>query len=238
MELLVALVVSLFLVGGISQIFIQGKTSYKLQEGVAIAQENARAALYILESHLRRANYSADFAGKDFGVLHGFGEYEAGLSFTVDTQLPVNGSGTGVDSDILVVRYQIPGDGVTDCTGRELAYTAVTDVTQKFFIAADASDASKTALWCESLVTGGARATAQLIPEITDLQLEYAEGDDDALPTASDYYAPADGGTDWANVVSVKIEIETNVDGVVDVPSVTMSSVTALRNQQIMILAN
>lgn len=54
-ELLVAMAVGLFLVGGIIQVLVSGKASYRLGEAEARVQENGRFAIQLLATDLRAA---------------------------------------------------------------------------------------------------------------------------------------------------------------------------------------
>lgn len=56
-EMMLALVVSLFLIAGILQIYAGSKQSYRLQEGQSRIQENARYVIEFLERDLRVAGY-------------------------------------------------------------------------------------------------------------------------------------------------------------------------------------
>ena len=55
-EIMVALVVSLVLIGGIIQVFTSSKLSYNVQEALSRLQENARMAVNFLEKDIRSAN--------------------------------------------------------------------------------------------------------------------------------------------------------------------------------------
>lgn len=57
-ELMIALTVSLFLIGGVSTIFISNKQTYRLQDQLGRLQENARYAMHVLTRDLRAAGYT------------------------------------------------------------------------------------------------------------------------------------------------------------------------------------
>lgn len=54
-ELMVALVMGLVLIGGLASVFVANKQSYRHQEGLSQLQENGRFALAVLERDIRRA---------------------------------------------------------------------------------------------------------------------------------------------------------------------------------------
>lgn len=56
-ELMVALVISLILLGGVSQIFLSSKKSFTIQDSLGRQQENGRYAIDTLTADLRRAGY-------------------------------------------------------------------------------------------------------------------------------------------------------------------------------------
>ena len=56
-EIMVALTVSLVLMAGIIQIFIGNKQTFRLQEGLARMQENARFSLDFMSRDIRQAGY-------------------------------------------------------------------------------------------------------------------------------------------------------------------------------------
>ena len=56
-ELMVALVISLFLLGGVIQIFVSNKQVYRVQDASARIQESGRFGLHFLASEIRMAGY-------------------------------------------------------------------------------------------------------------------------------------------------------------------------------------
>ncbi|MEA2095005.1 MAG: PilW family protein [Pseudomonadota bacterium] len=56
-ELMVALVISLILLGGVSQIFLSSKKSFTIQDSLGRQQENGRYAIDTITADLRRAGY-------------------------------------------------------------------------------------------------------------------------------------------------------------------------------------
>lgn len=114
-EILVALTVSLILLGGVIQIFISNQRTAAIQEGLSRVQENARFASYFLSRDIREAGYqgcsiegpitntlnNASEADWDFGVpIEGYDD--------VGGTLPARLSGTGItplpDTDVVLVR--------------------------------------------------------------------------------------------------------------------------------------
>ena len=57
-ELMIALVISLVLVGGISTVYISSKRNYQTREQLSMMDESARVALTLLTQHLEHAGYA------------------------------------------------------------------------------------------------------------------------------------------------------------------------------------
>lgn len=75
-ELMVALVISLVLIGGAIQVYVNSRKNYDVNEGVVRLQENARYAISILEPDIRMAN--------SWGLLKGFIEVPSAVPDTTD----------------------------------------------------------------------------------------------------------------------------------------------------------
>ena len=130
-ELLVAMVIGLILLGGVYQIFVGSTTSSRENEQFARIQENARFAMEIFGRDLRMAGYSGCFGGTPVNNLEptGTGYIAEFLDFTkavqgnnwtgpgwtpaIDTTLIVNAV-TG--SDILTVR-SLDNNDMVEITG-------------------------------------------------------------------------------------------------------------------------
>lgn len=75
-ELMVALVISLVLIGGAIQVYVNSRKNYDVNEGVVRLQENARYALSIIEPDIRMAN--------SWGLLKGYIDIPTPLDDTKD----------------------------------------------------------------------------------------------------------------------------------------------------------
>ncbi len=58
-EIMIAMLLGLFLIGGIFQIFLGAKQSYRVQEAMSRLQENGRFAMQTLSRDIRKADYRA-----------------------------------------------------------------------------------------------------------------------------------------------------------------------------------
>ncbi|MEJ1355225.1 MAG: PilW family protein [Candidatus Sedimenticola sp. (ex Thyasira tokunagai)] len=192
-ELMIAMFLSLFLMAGVIQLFLQSKTTYMLQEGVARAQESGRLSLYLVEEHLRRAAYPLDA----LPLINGFARDQIGSTpaFTSSQIIPSDSA--------LVIQYQSPDGGIDDCTGRNIA--ANNFVSMHYYI----SDEDE--LKCESAITTDTTspASAILIENISTLQLSYGMDTDGDGAANGSYKAVADIATadDWEKVVAVQVAV-------------------------------
>ena len=77
-EIMIALLIGTFLLGGVLQIFIGGKQTYRMQESLSRLQENGRFALDFIGRDVRMAGYwgclnrsSGDVFGETVGGIEG-----------------------------------------------------------------------------------------------------------------------------------------------------------------------
>jgi type IV pilus assembly protein PilW len=222
-EILVAMVISLFLIGGVVQLFIQNKTSYKLQEGIARAQENGRLSLYFIEKSVRRAGYPWDGTGATVGFQRD--KAPTGTFIDNDT-IPTEGGGA---PDTLVMQYEAPPSDATDCTGRTIDSGEY--VAMHFLIDGGG-------LKCESSTTDSSFATALssavLIKDATDLQLTYGvDSDNDGIPDGTYSDAGSVAADEWDNVVTVRVEVTIDVKpaALSDNATMVFSTTVPVRNQ-------
>lgn len=217
-EMLVAMVISLFLMGGIIQVFTQSKTSYKLQEGIARAQENGRIALYFFEKYLRRAGYPMDALPQ----INGFANDKVAAASFNNTPLE-----TG-SSDVLVLQYRAPDIGTFDCAGRFVPGNEF--IAMRFYLSAGE-------LKCETADTAsGTKQDRTLMEGVSSLQLTYAEDNDgDGIPDGN--YRSAAAAIDWANVVAVQVGVSIPVQAADHIyadkggQDLTFSTTVPIRNQ-------
>lgn len=146
-ELMVASVLGLVVLGGIMQIFISSKQAYLVHNNMAQMQENGRFALYFLHQYLSRADQPG----------------------TTSPALAFIDSGTD-PKDQITASFQAlsGGDG---CIGGN--YSSGASVDSTFFIEDDVDGASS--LKCsESTTTANSRA---LVPYIEHLRFQYVQWD-------------------------------------------------------------
>ena len=114
-ELLIALAISSFLILGVTQIYIDNKTSYLFQQGQAQNQENGRFSLMVLEQHLAKAGFrrrpddslEQAFTAGTFNTTTGAGTctFRAGQAVTK------------VDDSTICLRFEPRDATEVDCAG-------------------------------------------------------------------------------------------------------------------------
>ncbi len=120
-ELLVAMAVSLVLLGGIYQIFFSSTTTYSVNENFSRLQENGRFAMSFLERDVRQAGYRGclNHAGTFTNLLNNFNQFEFNFSQPLegfdarsrgwDRALPTVVTEPRRGSDILALRNLLEG---------------------------------------------------------------------------------------------------------------------------------
>ena len=110
-ELMIAMLLGVFLIGGILQIFISTKQSYRMQENLSRLQENGRFAMDFIARDMRMTGYwgclnpsapDVDVAGADNNAAGTVDSIDDGTdTITLRgafTQIPAGNCGTAVDT--------------------------------------------------------------------------------------------------------------------------------------------
>lgn len=191
-EIMVALVISLFLVAGLIQVLISSRQVYRVQDGLARIQENGRFGMDFITRSIREAGYPAisDKPAVNYGKFDGTAiRGEEGTSGTPDTITLSFDAGTDcLGNDTLTV--SVPGGSV----GRAV---------NQFFLE-DGSLKCKTFNPTDYPSALTLRQTQPLIDNVEDMQILY--GIDRSGDQAANRYVNATGvDNDWNNVVSVRV---------------------------------
>jgi type IV pilus assembly protein PilW len=92
-EILVALVISLVLIGGVIQIFVGNKLTYRVQDNLSRIQENGRYAIELLNQDIRMANYRG-CAGSKAGTARNLLNNPSDINWNFLSANPVQGFDT------------------------------------------------------------------------------------------------------------------------------------------------
>jgi type IV pilus assembly protein PilW len=199
-ELMIAVVIGLFLVGGLLTLVQAMKRTTVSQNGMSQLQENERMAMTLITDVIQSAGYFVitsatvnNTAAVSFGVV---------APFTVAGQY-IFGTGTfGGASNTITVRYMTSGaDNVINCNGGTSAVAAS-------FVNTFSIDTVNKNLQCQLTVNGGAATTVVLINGITNMQIYYGVQTNTGVTGNSiDTYLDSTAVTDWTAVKSVKITL-------------------------------
>ncbi|MCC7220470.1 MAG: PilW family protein [Candidatus Contendobacter sp.] len=218
-EIMVALLIGVFLLAGVIQIFIVNKQTYRVQENLSRMQENGRFAIDYLNHYIRLAGYITtkslnDIRYKDLSRNSRTGQND-GSSITSSLFNSGNKviSGTNGDglnsSDSITVRFQAdpPADGqMADCLGNTVSSpNGDVIVANRFFLQADASNNNQPTLYCDPLQATD--PTAQpVISGVENMQIRYCVPADSTDTNIGCVLAGNDV-SDWNQIQSVRVSL-------------------------------
>jgi type IV pilus assembly protein PilW len=194
-ELMIALLIGLFLIGGLLVLVQAMKRTDTVQSGLSTLQESERLAMTLITNAVQTTGYFPDPLNNAQSS-----EFPASGSFAVGQALYGTGTGTG---DTISVRYATSGtDGVLDCSGNtESAAT----LTNEFSLDANGN------LQCQLNVGGAATKTITLVSGLTNIQILYGVQTNSASGNNSiDAYLNASqvtAGNYWPDVISVQVAL-------------------------------
>jgi type IV pilus assembly protein PilW len=211
-EILVALFVGLFLLGGMFTILQTTRRTSTNQSGLALLQDQQRMAMSILNDVIQNAGYF------DAGTYQSANTaWPAAVSDAITGTLapgqPLGGQHTGATvPDTLVARYATNGttDGIINCVGG--VATVATTYLNTFYILAIPSAPGIQAtngLYCSP--DGTTAHGSLLVTGIENLQAWYGVSTQAGLNNV-DTYKTADQmvTADWSNVTSVRLTLTFN----------------------------
>lgn len=195
-EIMVALVISLFLLAGLLQMFIGTRQSSRVQENLSRVQENGRFAIDFLSRNIRLAGYrsrSTIEEGKNFE------DKFPGMRAIQGT----NDDGTN-GSDTLTIAFEGESAGqgdIRNCLNTQINSSVTSS--NVFTVNYD-STSGKYALRCQS---GAGVAAQSILEDIENIQILYGENTDGDVFGVADRYVPANNVGSWDRVVSLRISV-------------------------------
>ncbi|MGE4348229.1 MAG: PilW family protein [Candidatus Berkiella sp.] len=199
LEIMVAITISLILLLGILQIFVSNKNTYRLQNNLAILQENGRFLHEYLRIVIRNTAFRSSVQNQHFAALEDI--FGASGGFISGTRTGTNGS------DVLIVRFQgsgtgsgVPDNTIRDCLNRGVdAFTIATNT-----ISLNANNQ----LTCRAQNANGTPTddTQVILDDVENFQVLYGEDlNNDKTP---DRFVSANyPSLNFNNVVAVKLAI-------------------------------
>ena len=188
-EIMVALVISLFLLAGLLQIFIATRQSSRIQENLSRVQENGRFGVEYINRVVRQAGYRSRTT-----ILNGEAFKQ---KFDVDRIGGTDNDGTN-SSDRVIVRFEGENAGqgeVRNCLNQSITSPAISIDT----LSIDANNN----LQCQAVTPiGGALQTQPILENMENIQVLYGEKKGSNLA-----YVSATNVQNWDNVFSVRISL-------------------------------
>lgn len=194
-ELMIALVISSFLILGVTTMFLNNKQAYTYQQNQSGNQENGRFALLLLNQELAKAGYRA-LAQDDFQIAFPAAPAGNGCpAFTTGQVVQRSTSGNGV-----CFRYQRYSTNTRDCLGQAVPANAVVTTRLEY-------DAATGSLACSAQ-----GVTGQLVSGLANLQFQYGV-DLSSTRRAQNFVASPGAG---ASIVAVRYSLlfASNADNV------------------------
>lgn len=228
-EIMVALLIGIFLLAGVIQIFIANRQTYRVQENLSRMQENGRFAMYYLSRYIRLAGYvpNLSYTNSDDKnrsnlvdiVEDTFPSLDESLTDIMATTAIRGNNNSGLNnSDEISVRFKTDPENynpLTDCFGSEAGRQV--KVTNRFFLKnlKDKDNNDQPVLYCDPKRTAGndpvkdpARDDPEqpIIEGVENMQIRYCERFNNDS-NSSLRCVTADKVSDWNKVQSVRISL-------------------------------
>src|SRR5882724_10018467 len=206
-ELMIAVLIALFLIGGLLTLVQAMKSTSLNQNGLSQLQESERMAVTLMTDVIQSGGYFPNPL-----INTAASSFPVSAPFTTAGQT-LFGSGNYTDAapgNSITVRYQTNGtasatpDSIINCLGNTSGVAAT-------FVNTFSVDLPTGTLQCTLVVNGVASAPVPLISGVNSLQIYYGVQTNTAVGTNSiDAYldaATVTAGNYWSNVKSVKITL-------------------------------
>jgi type IV pilus assembly protein PilW len=166
-ELMVAMLIGLFLILGVTQIFINNQKSYLFQQGQVGNQENGRFVLSVLEQELSKAGYRSNPATA-FPASSGLG-----------CTFPEDAAVVAVSNIAFCLRYQAANKSDVNCQGAALSSAnqdAITLPYQKGLMNPVVVEKIEFDANTNSIICTTGASSQQLVTGVAGLRFEYGSG--------------------------------------------------------------
>jgi len=206
-EILIALVIGLFLMGALLTIVQANRIAFGNQNKLAQLQDSERMAMTMMTDVIQSAGYFPQpWVNTLAGSLTASGPFAVGQ--------PVYGTyAPGAPGDSISVRYMTMGqDGILNCSGQSNAAPIGTNVLYVNTFQVMTPPASTTSqLVCSLTVNGGAPTQYNLVNGVTQLSILYGvKASAGATGNSVDTYMSADQVTAnnlWGSVISALVQL-------------------------------
>lgn len=214
-ELMVAIVIALFLIGGVLTVEQGVKMSFQANDAFSQLEDNERFAMSTLAAIVGRAGY---YPNPNINTIvtalpSDTTTTPQGASAPLAAGLYVYDSGT-YGADVLFVRYMTTaGQNINLCDG---TVGTTQTYTNNFYIAADTTNPSINGLYCEVQAGTGAwnGAGVELASGVQSMSIMYGVHTTNYVTPADDNVdtymtaAALTGAGDWAAVTSMQVQLQ------------------------------
>jgi type IV pilus assembly protein PilW len=201
-ELLVALLIGLFLLGGLMTLVQDNKRTFNTQNQLAQLQDSERLGMTMMTDVIQTAGYFPDpTTNTPTTALPASGAWGA-------TQ-PVSGIlGTTSTGDTISVRYATnSGDGILSCNGTSNTSGAVYTYINTFYVVVNANGSSDLVCRRDDITTGN--NVFPLVSGVTALKVLYGVNSANTGNNVDTYMTATEVNTAllWNNVISVQVTL-------------------------------
>ena len=193
-ELMIAMTLGLFLLGGILQFFISSKRTFTYTEVFGKMEENGRFSLEFLARDLRMAGYAdPSFSPMPTPILGGCANDWCTLN------------GTGANADRIAIQMDPPDN--QDCNGNVTAGNADV-IANVYWVANDTDNENIPTLFCRGYNRNLAQWMGDAQPLVEGIEtLQVLYGVTDAGTTTPVNYVSADQVSNWNQISAIKIGV-------------------------------
>mgnify|MGYP001367911971 CR=1 FL=1 len=200
-EIMIALLIGAFLLGGVLQVFLGSKQTYRMQENLSRLQENGRFAMEFLSKDIRMVGY-----------------WDCMAPSTTNNDISGTEGVAGAPDSITIRAAFARSRAVADICGKAVTAAATVACPQAAAPANFYTDNTSKIAYSINTVNNALQqitncVTTDIVEGIENMQILYGV-DTDAVGTANfgtpNYYVPANAAwvaADWAKVVSIRITI-------------------------------
>lgn len=207
-ELMVALFISLAMVGGILLFATSNKSTFTTQSEVSRIQENARFALNTLSRNIGSAGFTTVKPTPTAPGVLAFDPTDPPLDNNDDNTTLGLLNGANMASDQITMNMESVVGANTDCLGQAVAVGL--PITNRYFI----NDTDGNGLFDLSCEGNGSPGNPQVLIEgVDNMQILYGEDTDPMNATTLQYdntpniYVDAGNVIDWGRIMSVRIAL-------------------------------
>jgi type IV pilus assembly protein PilW len=201
-ELMVALLIGLFLMGGLMTLLQNNRKAFSSQSQLGQLQDTERLAMTMMAAVIQQSGYFPDPTNNSPSTaLPAAAAFASGAGLAFAAGQGLTGA-TVAGSDVISARYATAtGDGILNCSGGQNSSGANATYTNQFSVAQNAQNVWQ--LGC--LRENG--TFYPLVNNVTNLTVLYGVSTSATNTTNVDTYMTAALVTNWNNVISAKVTL-------------------------------